>query len=149
MTESITQKDLEGLRRVASPAYLATIEDTRVALRAAFNQAAQAWGVGQDVSVILRLASELDDALPLAAENDESARKLAGARMELGRVKKQRDELRGEIVKWKAGRDSIIADRTSAEVALADALKERDELKAALVSERKAFDEYEEAMQYE
>ena len=149
MTDSITQEDLEGLRLVANPAYVASIAATRYALENAFTQSAQNWGVGDDVGVILRLASELDDALPLAAENDESARKLAGARMELGRVKKQRDELRGEIVKWKAGRDSIIADRTSAEVALADALKERDELKAALVSERKAFDEYEEAMQYE
>ena len=125
MTESITQKDLEGLRRVASPAYLATIEDTRAALSAAFNQAAQGWGVGQDVSVILRLASELDAALPLAAEADELGRKCKGLELQLGRVKKRLEKADAH----NASQAALMTEDSQRHI---DLKRERDELKAKL-----------------
>jgi len=88
----LTEKDLDGLKLVTDQSNIASTQDTQQALETAFQQGSQGWGVRREQSVILRLARDLKVALALAVQADENGRMLKGAQMELGRVKKQRDE---------------------------------------------------------
>jgi hypothetical protein len=90
----LTVKDLDGIKLCSDPSYLASLPVTQQALENVFQQASQSWGVKREDSVVLKLASDLQAALEIAADATANARLLKGAQMELGRVKKQRDELK-------------------------------------------------------
>lgn len=87
----LTTKDLDGVKLV-NEEYIATIAEAQQMLETVFQQASQGWGVRREAGVILRLARDLRISLAISESADEAQRMLKGAQMELGRVKKQRDE---------------------------------------------------------
>ena len=93
----LTVKDLEGLKLVSDTSYIASTELTQVALERVFQQASQGWGVRQEGSVLLKLASDLTTALVKAERADESGRLLKGAQMALGRERKIKEGLQADI----------------------------------------------------
>jgi len=93
---TIKLEDLDGLKLVDALNF-ANLGDVHNALDSAITQGSQTWGVTPTDSVVLRLASELKEALALAATADAAQRALKGTQLELGRVRKQLEIVRANI----------------------------------------------------
>ena len=99
--------DLDSIKLVSAD-NIALPHDVEAAIERAVQQGSGDWGVTLTDGVILNLTQQLRDALTGAAAAGENFRLLKGAQMELGRVKKQRDELRQE-------RDFLLGDNENLE----------------------------------
>ncbi len=80
--------DLDGFKRV-NITYLATNDEVTAALKDAFEQGSQGWGVRPEVAVFLSLANQLRVQITLADVADEAQRQLKGEQMGHGRTKKR------------------------------------------------------------
>ena len=80
--------DLDGFKLVNID-YLATNDEVTAALKDAFEQGSQGWGVRPEVAVFLSLANQLRVQITLADVADEAQRQLKGEQMGHGRTKKR------------------------------------------------------------
>jgi len=94
----IKLEQLDGLKLITDESVFRTEEQALDRVELAIQQGAGGWGVRPDDGCILRLARDLKIALTVAGTvdkvreaSDEEHRKLKGAQMENGRLKKQRD----------------------------------------------------------
>ena len=124
----ITLQELEGVKLVQVDNF-DNEADVSAALEYSFQQGSQGWGVTAPTSILLSVALQLRTTTTEAAGADEARRSLAGARLELGRVKKQRDTLKAAV-------DSLtqtVGERTASINTMGDKI---DELHAENVSLR-------------
>ena len=84
--------DLDGFKLV-NINYLATNDEVTAALKDAFEQGSQGWGVRPEVAVFLSLANQLRVQITLADVADEAQRQLKGEQMGHGRTKKRLDTM--------------------------------------------------------
>ena len=91
--------DLDGLKLVTDDNNFAGPQQVDLAVESAIAQGSQGWGVQQDVAVLLSVLRDLAGAQLIAQTADENRRMLKGAQMELGRVKKQRDQKDAQLQK--------------------------------------------------
>ena len=119
--------DLDGFKLV-NINYLATNDEVTAALKDAFEQGSQGWGVRPEVAVFLSLVSQLRVQITLADVADEAQRQLKGEQMGHGRTKKQLVEAKQELVEATSEAILAIDDKDKALGACAE---ERDELAKA------------------
>ncbi len=92
---AIRIEDLDGVKLVNEENFAPEARVLNV-LEEAYMQGSQGWGVTPETAIILHLVRVLRDALALADVSEERQRMLKGAQMELGRVKKARDDAKAQ-----------------------------------------------------
>lgn len=95
MNNQLTATDLDGVKLIQRD-NLPQLHEIQAALEHTYQQASQGWGVTREVGVYAFLATELREALEVAATADENFRMLKGAQMEAGRLKKKIEKLEAE-----------------------------------------------------
>jgi hypothetical protein len=98
--------------KLVDPKYLASIEAAEEAVEYAVQQAA-GWGTSRSDSILLRVAASLERAqidsvrcAELEVELDETKRKLKGAQLQQGQLKKKVGDLNTTILQLKAEESS-------------------------------------------
>ena len=120
--------DLDGFKLVNID-YLATNDEVVEALRNAFEQGSQGWGVTPEVAIFLSMANQLRVQITLADVADEAQRQLKGEQMGHGRTKKRLEAVENLYDAQTAKITQLTTEQDDLKTECDGFMDERDELR--------------------